>query len=103
MPETDPAQLELADKSARASAAETAVAMPALQLGLPRGAGFGEPLVSGDLGGCCHLILLFLLPERHAEMLQQSQTLGVSLGGSRNADIHALEFVDFVVVDLREN
>jgi hypothetical protein len=54
-PETDPAQFELADKPARAPAPETAVAMPAAQLGLLLGPRFGEPFVSGDLCGSSQL------------------------------------------------
>src|SRR5579863_9514846 len=41
--------------------------------------------------------------ERHAEMLQQRHALGIGLGGGRNANIHSLEFLDFVVVDLGKN
>jgi hypothetical protein len=53
LPETDAAQPELAQESARPPAAEAAIAVPAAQLGRFRN---GEPFVSSDLGGSGHRV-----------------------------------------------
>src|SRR5579872_2932893 len=60
LPETDPAQFELANEPARPSAAETTVAMPASELRLPirclgRCGRRGDSVISCDLCGGCHL------------------------------------------------
>jgi hypothetical protein len=55
-PETDPAQFELAQISARTPALEAPVAVPAAQLRLPRRLRNSELFVSSDLGGCGHRI-----------------------------------------------
>src|SRR5271156_3795747 len=46
---------------------------------------------------------LLLRPERHSEVFQQRQPLGIGLGGGGDANVHPLGFFDFVIVDLREN
>src|SRR5215468_1846597 len=58
LPETDPAQLELAQKPARASATETPVAMTAGELWCLSGPCFFEPFISSDLGGCGHFSII---------------------------------------------
>jgi hypothetical protein len=56
LPETDAAQPELAQESARPPAAEAAIAVPAAQLGRLGGFRNGEPFVSSDLGGSGHRV-----------------------------------------------
>jgi hypothetical protein len=54
LPETNPAQLEFANESARTAAAEAAIPVPALQLRFLIRLSGGEPFVSSDLCSCCH-------------------------------------------------
>ena len=89
-------------KPARPPAAEAAVAMPALQLGRLRGLGDRQFFVSRNFRSSGHDIS-FTAAERHSQVLQQRQTLRIGLGGGGDANIHSLGFLDFVVVDLREN
>src|SRR5580704_523464 len=42
-------------------------------------------------------------PERHSQMLQQSPSLVIGPGCSHNGDVHALLFVDFRVINFRED
>src|SRR5579862_2398270 len=65
-----------------------------------------------DSFGCCHEILLLfrtskkksnLLPERHAQMLQQRARLTVIRSRGHNGDVHALHLVDLLVRNFRED
>src|SRR5579883_42510 len=55
LPETNPAQLELAEEPAGTPAAEAAVPVPAGELRLLRRPRRGQSFVSCDLCGCCHV------------------------------------------------
>src|SRR3569833_1117981 len=48
-------------------------------------------------------LLLLLLPERHAHLLQQRIALGVRARRGGNADVHSLGLLHLRVVDFREN
>ena len=97
--EADPAQRKLPDVPSRPPAALAAVPVADLKLRLL--------LVFRDLRGCRHSLFLFflesLLPERHAQMPQQRQPFGVRTRRGRNGYVHALRFVDLVIVDFRKD
>src|SRR5579872_3375720 len=76
LPETNPAQVELAKESARTSAAEAAVAVAACVLLFADRLPVYRFLIPRDFRGSCHsvprsslfVISSSLLPERHAEL-----------------------------------
>ena len=106
LPETDPAQIELAQKPARPAAAETAVAMPDWPASDVLFAFWPCELSSLAIFAVVAIqfsLSSLLLPERHAHVLQQRQTLGVGLGRGGDGNIHALDLFHFVVVDLGKN
>src|SRR5580700_325267 len=103
--EAQPANAELAQKRARPAAAPAAVAvlrvMQARRLG---GARLFQFQIFGSLGGGGHVSLLSpLLPERHAELLQQRHTFRVGARRSGDGDIHPLGLLHFGVIDFRKN
>src|SRR5579884_3655050 len=83
LPETDAAQVELAQIAARPAAPETTVAVAALELRLLLRLLGLEPEILRNLCGSCYLRFLPLLPERHAHLSQQRQTflIGLRRGG----------------------
>src|ERR1700728_399963 len=93
--ETDAAQFELAQKTARASADAAAVALADLE--------FQLPLHFRELTGTRHASLVSLSPERNAEQSQQLASFFVVSRRSGYGDVHALDFVYPRVIDLREN
>src|ERR1044071_5118044 len=58
---------------------------------------------SGHCSGDRHAALLGLRAERHAEVAQQSAALGVGVRRRHDRDVHALDRVDLVVLDLGED
>src|SRR3954451_11380173 len=101
--QADPAQAELAEDGAGATAAAATGVFAGLVLG---GARLAHPL--GKLG---HLLGFLgspdvgvaLAAEGHAERLEQRVGLGVGRGGRRDRDVEPADRVDRVVVDLGED
>src|ERR1700726_2157674 len=116
-PETQAAQAELAQISARTSANLAAVVLARGKLWLrffvlTRLLKLRFDLCVLNSFCCSHEILketlssnceTLLRPERHAEMTQQSSRLIIAAGGSHDSDVHALLFVHLGVINLGEN
>src|SRR5215813_109181 len=92
---TDAAHFELADVAARAAADSAAVAHAHLELGLLAGL--------GNLCGACHELCGSSFAKRYPEAFQQLAALLVVFCRSGQRDVHALDFVDACVIDLREH
>src|SRR5690348_11936650 len=101
LPEADPAQFELAQRAAGAAAALAPVVGPHLELGRPfrlldpRLLGHADDLLGDRDRG--------LAPARHAEFSQERQRGIVAPGARHERDVHPVDLLDLVVVDLREN
>src|SRR2546425_268302 len=102
LPEANAAQLELAQRAAAATAALTAVVAAHLELRRPLR--LLDPRLlrhslssGGRAGGRC------LGPERHAHFLEQRHRGIVAPRAGHEGDVHPVDALDFVVVDLRED
>src|SRR4249919_748821 len=93
LPQTDPAQAELAKHRTRTPAAVAARVRTRLEL--------LRPGLLDHQRLLCHLLLLPLLAgERQAERAQQRERLVVRLGSCRDRDVEPADLRDVVVVDL---
>src|SRR6266849_1370110 len=94
MPEANPAKLKLAQIAARPTALFAAILLAGHELRLP--------LRFDDHCRSCHVSPL-PLPERHSQFPKEEASLLVVFRGRDDGDVHALRFVDFRDVDLRED
>src|SRR5437016_12810533 len=99
--ETNAAQPELAERPSAASAALAPVVAAHLELRLPLDLLHPRPLrhrqsLLGDRDGG-------FAPEGHPQLAQQCLSGVVPPGGRHERDIHAMDLLDLVVVDLRED
>src|SRR5258708_3593520 len=111
LPEAQPANSELAQERARTAAAPATVPVAALELRLLflfvcKLVRIRSLAVFGDLGGCCHseiLFLLLLLPERHSHLLEQRHAFGVRPGSGGYGYVHSPGLIDLRIIDLGED
>src|SRR6185503_18792937 len=100
--ETDPAEPELPEHRPHPSAALTAADPPRRELGGALGA-LDPARLRHPLGSLsCHRCR-GLAPERPAEFPQQPHREVVAPGRGHQGDVHPVDLLDLVVIDLREN
>src|SRR6476659_3617641 len=87
--EADPAELELPQVTPRTAARAAAVVLAHAEL--------GRPLLLGNERRLRHLSTL-LMPERHAEVLEEKLALLVRAGGRHEGDVHPAHLVHLRVV-----
>src|SRR5207247_7337475 len=100
LPEADATQLELAQRAATATAALAAVV--AAHLELRRSLDLLDPALLRHAISSGHRDR-GLAPERHAQFLEQRQRGVVAPGAGHEGDVHPVDALDFVVVDLGED
>src|SRR6478752_7026926 len=95
--ETNTAEAELPQHGAAATAALAAAHRAHLEL--------RSTLGSLDPGSLCHLRnpLRSLAPERPSQLTQECHRQVVPVGRGHDRDVHPVDLLDLVVVDLREN
>src|SRR6266571_312830 len=100
LPEADATQLELAQRAATATAALAAVV--AAHLELRRSLDLLDPALLRHAVSSGHRDR-GLAPERHAQFLEQRQRGVVALRARHEGDVHPVDALDLVVVDLGED
>src|SRR5438034_7241853 len=100
LPEAEATQLELAQRAATATAALAAVV--AAHLELRRSLDLLDPALLRHAISSGHRDR-GLAPERHAQFLEQRQRGIVAPGAGHEGDVHPVDALDFVVVDLGED
>src|SRR2546425_335427 len=102
LPEANAAQLELAQRAAAATAALTAVVAAHLELRRPLRL-LDPRLLRHSLSSGRRAGGRRLAPERHAHFLEQRHRGVVAAGAGHEGDVHPVDALDFVVVDLGED